>query len=93
VAEPIVIDQTLIEAPDFPRPLEWWQRFTPCWITPSLDSEGRVVMEPNGLLPNGRRLEMTPTRRRKDLAQYRRMLAEMRWYAPAVLPERGGDRG
>ena len=25
------IDQTKIDAPDFPRSLEWWKRFVPPW--------------------------------------------------------------
>jgi hypothetical protein len=82
----LIVDQTAIEAPDFPRPLEWWQRYVPCWITPALDAQGRVVMEPSGLLANGRRLEVTAARRRRALAAYRRCLLENRYLAPAVLP-------
>lgn len=91
MADRLVIDQSLIQAPQFPRPLEWWAKWTPCWITPHLDDTGRVVMEPNGLLPNGRQMEMTAAMRRRHLAQYRQMLAERPRFAPAIVPNVEGD--
>lgn len=29
----ITIDQSKIEAPDFPRPVDWWRHFLPIWFT------------------------------------------------------------
>lgn len=29
----VVIDQTLIDAPDFPRDVAWWRGFLPVWVS------------------------------------------------------------
>lgn len=39
VAE-FVVDQTAIDAPDFPRDLTWWRRFVPCWVGVRIDPDG-----------------------------------------------------
>ncbi|MEU0133372.1 hypothetical protein ABZ172_04925 [Streptomyces sp. NPDC006296] len=78
----IVLDQSKIrisEALDvkpgaeFPRTLAWWQRYVPLWLDASLDSDGHVVLEPNGRRADGSALDATPALRR------RRMKAAERW--------------
>ncbi|WP_432111392.1 hypothetical protein [Streptomyces sp. YPW6] len=79
----LVLDQTKIRirpdlvakgAPPFPRPLTWWQRNAPCWLDVSLDNSGHVVLEPNGTRADGVVVEVTPARRRRDLAAVRNWL-------------------
>ena len=44
----ITIDQARINAPDFPRTPEWWQRFLPGYITASHRDGGIVVLDVTG---------------------------------------------
>ncbi|MET9056180.1 hypothetical protein ABZW50_34150 [Streptomyces bacillaris] len=73
----LVLDQTKIRiradlvakgAPPFPRLLTWWQRNAPCWLDVSLDTDGRIVLEPNGKRADEVVREVTPALRRRDLA-------------------------
>jgi hypothetical protein len=50
-AFPLTIDQADITAPDFPRGLDWWQRFMPQWITVTLADDGTVGLDYNGRTP------------------------------------------
>ncbi len=45
---PIVIDQTKIDAPAFPRSQEWWTAFVPVWVTAAIQPDSTVLLEPNG---------------------------------------------
>ena len=76
----LVLDQSEIRiseelvargAPAFPRPLAWWRRNAPIWLDVSLDSAGRVVLEPNGQRADGAALEVTPALRRCRIAAAR----------------------
>lgn len=40
----IVIDQAKIDAPDFPRPAEWWRRFVPGWVDVTVNDDGTVTL-------------------------------------------------
>lgn len=42
---PLVIDQADITAPKFPRPLEWWRRFMPSWISVDVRDDGTVLLD------------------------------------------------
>jgi hypothetical protein len=72
----LVIDQSEVRvserlaargAPDFPRPLSWWQRYAPSWLDLTEDDQGRLVLEPNGHRADGAVLEVTPALRRRHL--------------------------
>lgn len=43
----ITIDQSKIDAPNFPRSAEWWDRFLPFWITASVRPDNTVVLDAN----------------------------------------------
>ena len=75
----IVIDQTKIRvsdeaAPPFPHPLDWWQRYVPCWLTVSEDEQGRLVLTPNGHRADGFACEPTQAAVRRDLKAVTRWL-------------------
>lgn len=81
----IVIDQSKIrivtEKPvrpgaEFPRPLDWWQRYVPVWLDASVDGD-LIVLEPNGWCANGTRRELTPADRRRHLATAERWLGSL----------------
>jgi hypothetical protein len=40
----IVIEQAKINAPDFPRDLEWWRRFVPEWADVTVNEDGTVTV-------------------------------------------------
>ncbi|MFE1451939.1 hypothetical protein [Streptomyces olivaceoviridis] len=80
----IVIDQTKVRideqlirrgATPFPRPLEWWQRTLPIWVTASEGIDGTVILEPNGKVANGRQRKLTPTVLRQEMKAIRSYLA------------------
>jgi hypothetical protein len=48
---PLVIDQADIEAPGFPRPQEWWDRFMPLWVAVDVQDDGTVLLDYNGWNP------------------------------------------
>lgn len=54
---------------EFPRPLEWWQRYVPVWLDASEDVMGNIVLTPNGRIADGRRQEVTPALARRDARQ------------------------
>jgi hypothetical protein len=81
----IVIDQSKIHiredlvlrgAPGFPRPLEWWQRSLPVWVTASEGIDGSLILEPNGKMANGCQLELTAKVLRGEMQAIRRYLAD-----------------
>lgn len=45
----IIIEQSAIDAPGFPRSPEWWQQFLPEWIAVTVRDDGTVALEPSGL--------------------------------------------
>jgi hypothetical protein len=47
----IVIDQAKIDAPNFPRSLEWWCRFAPVWADVAVHGDGTVTLTANDLEP------------------------------------------
>lgn len=71
----IVIDQTKIQIRDlkvkpgseFPRPLAWWQKFVPCWLTASEGPHGNIVLTPNGRRADGFVADLTPSKQRRDV--------------------------
>ena len=74
----IVIDQAKIRVSDdlatrmkpgseFPRPLTWWQRIVPCWITATENTDGNIVLAPNGQRADGHVYELTPAVLRCDI--------------------------
>jgi hypothetical protein len=46
----MIIDQSRINAPDFPRSQEWWRRFVPEWVTVTVRDDGTVTLEPSSLV-------------------------------------------
>jgi hypothetical protein len=44
----VVIDQSRIDAPDFPRSQEWWSRFIPMWADATVRDDGTVLLEASG---------------------------------------------
>ena len=62
----------------FPRSLEWWQRFVPLWLTASQDEGGRIVLVANGWTADGRVLPLTAVQRCRALRQALRWLAHLR---------------
>jgi hypothetical protein len=79
----VVIDQTKIQiredlvargAAPFPRPLTWWNRTLPIWITASESVDGNLILEPNGKVADGRQLELTPTVLRGEMKAIRTYL-------------------
>ncbi|GAA2680053.1 hypothetical protein GCM10010400_49280 [Streptomyces aculeolatus] len=84
----IVIDQTKIRISDeitvkpgseFPRPLWWWQRWTPVWLDVSENADGHLVFEANGKRADGKVFEVTPQLRRNALRGARRWMADLRY--------------
>ena len=69
----IVLDQARIDAPDFPRSAEWWQRFLPSYITAAHRDGGIVVLDVTG--------EAHPSQGRRPAALVRRNQYEafLRW--------------
>lgn len=84
----IVIDQSKIRideklatkgAAPFPRPLEWWDRTLPVWVTVSESVDGLLILEPNGKVADGRQLDLTPVQVRNDLKAIRQYLSSRRY--------------
>lgn len=82
----IVIDQTKIRISDelaarmkpgaeFPRPLAWWQHIVPIWLTASEDTDGHIVLTPNGHRADGHVYDVTPTVARQEIRAARQWLA------------------
>ena len=89
----IVIDQSLIEAPNFPRSQEWWQRRLPSWLDASLDGEGRVIVEPNGWVLDGSFEELSPMERQRELTTAWAYLAGRPHFAVAMSAPDAPDEG
>lgn len=47
----LLIDQRLIDAPDFPRGAAWWRKFMPAWVTVTVHPAGEVTLSYNGRKP------------------------------------------
>ena len=73
----IRINPTLVvkSGAEFPRSLAWWQRYVPIWLDVSIDSDGHVVLEPNGKRADGAFFEVTPALRRRALRDARKWMA------------------
>lgn len=74
----ITLDQTRIDAPDFPRGQDWWDYFLPVWIAATLDGD-LVRLEPSGKRHAGPLskivdVPLTAAQRRRQEDLYRRHL-------------------
>ena len=45
----ITIDQSKIDAPNFPRTREWWRGFCPEWVAVTVRDDGTVTLAPSDL--------------------------------------------
>ena len=87
----LVLDQRRIDAPHFPRPRAWWTQYVPCWLSPSIDEQGRVTLAPNGMRADGVQLPVTPSRRRRALRAARKWVSDNPRLACAVVTAEGGE--
>ena len=80
----IIIDQAKIRidadlvrrgAPPFPRPLTWWQKTTPVWMSVEELGEGRIALSPSGKVADGRQVELTTAAVRRYLKAIVKYLA------------------
>lgn len=84
VMDRIVLDQSKIRVhaklpikpgSQFPRSIEWWQRYVPLWLDISIDEVGHVVLKANGRRADGAVLEVTPALSRRRLRAARQWMA------------------
>lgn len=87
----LTIDQSKIEAPNFPRSQEWWARFLPSYITASHRDGGIVVLDVTG--------EAHPSQGKRPAALVRRNQEQsfLRWLhglpqLEAAIVEDAGER-
>ncbi|MFJ4473204.1 hypothetical protein ACIP2X_37720 [Streptomyces sp. NPDC089424] len=81
----LFIDQALIQAPNFPRSLGWWQRRLPVWLDASVDDQGRVKVEPNGWCLDGSFEDLSLSERRRELTAARSYLSQRPHFASALV--------
>jgi hypothetical protein len=81
----LFIDQTLIQAPNFPRSQKWWQQRLPVWLDASIDDQGRVKVEPNGWCLDGSFEDLSPSERQRELTAARSYLSQRPHFASALV--------
>lgn len=87
----IIIDQDRIDAPDFPRSQEWWQRFVPIWVTATVRDDGAVLLEASAghvftRTATGRK-PLAPAVRRRRAAAMVRWIRNLPWMSAAIREE------
>jgi hypothetical protein len=95
VAWPLIIDQTAIALPHWPRDQRWWDQFVPLWSTAVVRADGTVAIDVNDRQADGTRIELDPaTRRRRRKALFGWLTSTLPEAFPQICgPVTRDDRG
>jgi len=94
-AWPLIIDQTAIALPHWPRDQRWWDQFVPLWSTAVVRADGTVAIDVNDRQAGGTRIELDPaTRRRRRKALFGWLTSTLPEAFPQICgPATRDDRG